>query len=397
MAIDKIFSVSQINNLLKINIEENEYFKNINVNGEISNLTFNKSGHVYFSLKDEKGSIKCMIWKSNAHKIADLNLKEGTKITGLGRITFYEPSGQISFEIKDVQLDGIGELQQLYDRRFLEYKQKGYFDKEIKKDIPRYPINIGIVTAQTGAAIKDLITTMKRRFPQINIFLFPAAVQGKEAPTDISNKIKQANNFPTPLDTLIVGRGGGSYEDLWCFNEVEVIEAIYNSKIPVISAIGHEPDYTISDYVADIRAATPTAAGEISTPDKENVKNLLNNLKIDFTANIKSKLASNKNIFNINFNNIINAINSKIKLKKHELLNINKSFMTLLDNKLLFIKNQIANFDNVINLQDPTKPFDKGFALLTMNKKGINSIKSIKKDDRIIAILKDGKINMKVE
>ncbi|AJM71736.1 exodeoxyribonuclease VII large subunit [Mycoplasma yeatsii] len=271
----KVLTVQELNQNLKNYLENIDYFKLIYVKGEISNLTLNKSGHVYFSIKDENATISCMIWKNNAHKLTQLNPKEGMQITCAGRITYYVVGGKVNFEVRDVQIEGIGELQKIYEERFVKLKQAGWFDQSIKKRLPNIVQNVGIITADSGAAIHDLVTTIHRRMPSTNIFLFPAQVQGNQSAHDVAEKIKQANSFATKLDVLIVGRGGGSYEDLWSFNEMELLQAIKDSDIPIVSAVGHEPDVTLADYVADVRAATPTAAGELVSRDIQELKKQL--------------------------------------------------------------------------------------------------------------------------
>ncbi|WP_369024536.1 exodeoxyribonuclease VII large subunit [Mycoplasma capricolum] len=309
-----ILSVQELNESLKTFIEEPDYFKNIYVKGELSNLTFNKSGHVYFSIKDQNAAINCMMWKSNTQKLASLNLEDGMQIICHGRLTYYIPTGRVGFEVKDIQIYGIGDLQKIYEQRYKDLKQAGWFDQNLKKPLPEFIKNVGIITASSGAAIHDLITTIHRRLPLINIYLFPAQVQGAQSEIDIANKIKQANDFKIKLDVLIVGRGGGSYEDLWAFNELVLLQAIKDSKIPIISAVGHEPDVVLSDFVADIRAATPTAAGELVSKDINEIKNKL-----------KHYYQTNKTL-----------ISNKLKLTNQELINFK-------ENQIKFINNYLSN------------------------------------------------------
>ncbi|AME10307.1 exodeoxyribonuclease VII large subunit [Mycoplasma mycoides subsp. mycoides] len=296
---EKILTVQELNEALKTLIENKQEFKDIYVQGELSNLTFNKSGHIYFSIKEQDAAINCMMWKTNAYKIQSLNLEDGMQIICYGRLTYYIPTGRVSFEVRDIQIHGIGDLQKIFEQRYKELEQKGWFDPNLKKSIPEFVKNVGIITADSGAAIYDLIRTVHRRLPLINIYLFPAQVQGDKAEIDITNKIKQANNFKIDLDVLIVGRGGGSYEDLWAFNELEVLQAIKNSHIPIISAVGHEPDWVLSDYVADIRAATPTAAGELVSKSIIEIKNQLKH----YYQNYKTLILNKLDFFNEKINN----------------------------------------------------------------------------------------------
>ncbi|WFQ90691.1 exodeoxyribonuclease VII large subunit [Mycoplasma feriruminatoris] len=337
---EAILTVQQLNENLKSLIESQDNFKYIYVKGELSNLTFNKSGHIYFSIKDQNAAINCMMWKWNTSKIESLNLKDGVQIICYGRITYYIPTGRVSFEVSDIKIDGIGDLQKLYEQRYKQLEQAGWFDPSLKKPLPEFIKNVGIITADSGAAIKDIITTIKRRLPLINIYLFAAQVQGNQASSDIANKIKQANNFKIKLDALIVGRGGGSYEDLWAFNELDLLQAIKDSKIPIISAVGHEPDVTLSDYVADIRAATPTVAAELVSKNIDEIKNQLKNyyktsnlLILNRLEKLKDKLTSVKSeqnkIINSHLNNQYLQLN---QLSSHNPNLIQTKINGLIDN-----------------------------------------------------------------
>ncbi|ASZ09096.1 exodeoxyribonuclease VII large subunit [Mesoplasma chauliocola] len=390
---NKIFSVAEISQIFKEAIEGSNYFKNIYVRGEVSNLTFNKSGHVYFSLKDNQSTISAMIWKSNAHKLTNLKVSEGMEITCFGRITYYVPSGRVSFEAVDVSVEGKGDLQVIFEERLKEIKTLGWTDASIKKPINRFAKNIGLVTTDSGAAIQDLITTLKRRMPSVNIYLFPTMVQGENAKFDIAKKIKQANLFSPKLDVLIVGRGGGSYEDLWTFNEMEVLKAIVDSNIPVISAVGHEPDITLSDYVADLRAATPTAAAELASISKDELLKELN-------YNYENQIRLFKSVYDNHYNIIqdfmkqnVMKINNKANVQVLDLNYIEQSFQNNIKN--IINKNEmfIENIESKNVLLDPKKPMEKGFGLiLDKNKRLITSVKDIILNQEVNLILKDGEL-----
>ncbi|QEH61877.1 exodeoxyribonuclease VII large subunit [Spiroplasma chinense] len=410
--------VGELNSHLKEFLEGAGQFKNINIKGEIANLTLNRSGHIYFSLKDNEGKIDCAIWKSNAHKFINLNPSEGTEIIATGSLSFYKPSGKITFTIVDIKIDGVGELNLLYEKRKNELQAKGWFDQEFKKPIPKFPNNIGIVTAATGDAVRDLITTIKRRYPISNIFLFPTLVQGDEAKFDIAKKIKKANQFNPPLDTLIVGRGGGSYEDLWSFNEMEVLEAVRDSNIPIISGVGHEPDYTLIDFVADKRASTPTAAGEAATPDVLNLINALNSKQQEFSKTILTKTSHLRMQFENSIHALYNNLQNKFKnlkisfkteveklsssfdnkinvIKKHlktDLTSLHSSLKT----KLELYKREVKMLDEKLEILDPRKPLEKGFAIIKQNNKIVFSINDVDKNNNVIAQLKDGQIDMNI-
>lgn len=388
-----ILTVTELNQVLKTALENDEYFKNVYVIGELSNLTLNKSGHIYFVIKDNGASINCMIWKANAQTLLKLNPKEGMKITCLGRITYYVPTGRVGFEVRDVKIEGKGELQEIFDQRKLELSQAGWFDPSIKKPIPKFPKNIGIITADTGAAIHDLITTMKRRYPAINIFLFPSQVQGEQAQYDIAKKIDQANLFPTKLDILIVGRGGGSYEDLWSFNEMPVLQAVKNSIIPIISAVGHEPDVTLIDYVADLRAPTPTAAAELATPNIAELKRELAYFYGQYKSNITRIYSSFFTFNNQLTKRLVEVMNNSITIKQMSLKFEIEHLQTAIKNKLKSSYHDLELVSQKLILSNPIAPLKKGFALIS-NQAGkiISSIQDVKLNEELNIKVHDGSI-----
>lgn len=395
---NKIFSVAEISQIFKETIEGSNYFKNIYIRGEVSNLTFNKSGHVYFSLKDNQSTIGAMIWKSNAHKLISLNVKEGMEITCYGRITYYVPTGRISFEAVDVSVEGKGGIQLIFEKRLKEITALGWTDESRKRPINRFAKNIGLITTDSGAAIRDLITTLKRRMPAVNIFLFPTMVQGETAKFDIANKIIQANAFNPKLDLLIVGRGGGSYEDLWTFNEMEVLKAIIDSAIPIISAVGHEPDITLSDYVADLRAATPTAAAELASISTEEL------LK-ELAYNYENQIRLFKNVYNnqqIKLSELVKQnilkINNKVEVNTLDLNYLQKSFINNINNIINRNELFMENIQTKTTLLDPKKPMSKGFGLI-MNKDNqiINSVDKLALNQELKLILQDGELETTVK
>lgn len=315
-----IFSVSEVNRAVKQFLEGTSTFKNIHIQGELSNITYYRSGHLYFTLKDDKASVKCAIFKY-IYKNIPTDLKEGDHVKIMGSATVYEASG--SYQIIAETLEKTNKLGSLFEKLEMlkkMYLEKGYFDDANKKPLPLLPVNIGVVTAETGAAIRDIINTAHKRFKNINIYLYPAKVQGEGSATEVASGIeffnKMKNEEQLSTDVLIVGRGGGSIEDLWSFNEEPVIEAIFKSEIPVISAVGHEIDNLLSDLVADRRAATPTQAAEILIPVKEELinnltvkKNAVNRLLLNKVTFMKKELEQRKNNYYIK--NYISILNEK--------------------------------------------------------------------------------------
>ncbi|MDO5089506.1 MAG: exodeoxyribonuclease VII large subunit [Leptotrichiaceae bacterium] len=323
-----VFSVSEVNKAVKQFLEGTSTFKNMYIQGELSNITYYRSGHLYFTLKDDKASVKCAIFKY-LYKNVPTDLKEGDHVKIMGNATIYEANG--SFQIIAETLEKSNKSGSLYEKMEMLkkfYFEKGYFDISNKKSLPLLPLNIGVVTAETGAAIKDIINTAHKRFRNINIYLYPSKVQGEGASTEIASGIDFFNRMKSDgqlnTDVIIVGRGGGSIEDLWAFNEEPVIEAVYNSEIPVISAVGHEIDNLLSDLVADKRAATPTQAVEILVPVKDELinslnirKNNLNKLLINKITFIRKELEHRKNNYYIK--NYISVLNDeKLRLMEKE-------------------------------------------------------------------------------
>jgi len=269
-----ILSVTQINEYIRALINGDEILSMITVRGEISNLTVHRSGHIYFTLKDEGSVLKAVMFRSNAQRVK-FTLKEGMNVIVYGRLSVYTPSGQYQLYAENIQPDGIGALYIAYEQIKQRLADEGLFDQSRKKPIPRFPSTVGIVTSPTGAAIHDMINVMSRRYPAAKLLLYPALVQGDTAYKSLISGISYFNEQKC-ADVIIIGRGGGSLEDLWAFNNVELAYAIARSEIPVISAVGHESDFTIADFVADLRAPTPSAAAELAVPDALSLRSTLN-------------------------------------------------------------------------------------------------------------------------
>ncbi len=414
----KYLSVSVINRYLKDQFDRNEHLRTVFLKGEISNFKGHTTGHLYFSLKDETSRINAIMFSSYAKKLT-FTPCDGKKVLVSGRISIYEATGSYQIYVDDMQEDGLGNLYLAYEKLKADLEKEGLFDQKYKKPIPKYPHRIGIVTAPTGAAIKDILSTIKRRYPICETILFPCLVQGEYAADDIVNKINLANTYD--LDVLIVGRGGGSIEDLWSFNEEKVARAIFASHIPIISAVGHEIDFTIADFVADLRAPTPTGAAEMAVPNLNDLLIYINQL------NIRSKEAMHK-IINykrllidsfkssyvlkspmIMFDSkkqkldmIIEKINNYI-LKRTEnyrqhLEHIKANYV--LNNPQVIYKEKINKLNNLtekLELVSPIHVLRRGYAI-TMDKenKVIKSIDQIKENDNINVTLANGQIEAKV-
>ena len=344
-----IFTVSEINKAVKQFLEGTMTFKNLHIQGELSNVTYYKSGHLYFTLKDDKSTVKCAIFKY-LYKGVPSDLKEGDQVKIVGNASLYEQTG--SYQIIADSLEKANKLGSLYEKleeTKKKYLEKGYFDNSIKKEFPRIPINIGVVTAETGAAIRDIINTTHKRYKNVNIYLYPTKVQGVGSAKEIEHAIDYFNkvneNGELDLDLLIVGRGGGSIEDLWAFNEEPVIEAIYRSELPIISAVGHEIDNLISDLVADRRAATPTQAAEILIP-----------LKSDLIAELDSR----KQMLNKFLQNKLNIMKKDIERQKESYYL--RNFMTKITDKKMELIHKEAQLNK--ELKYKVEKFSEKFEIV---------------------------------
>lgn len=414
-------TITEVNRYIKEILNDDLLLKRVYLKGEISNFKAHSRGHFYFTLKDENSRIAAVMFSFN-NKNLNFTPYDGMKVLVTGKIDVYEASGAYQIYVEDMAPDGIGALYVAFEELKKKLLAEGLFDKEKKKKIRRVPNTIGIVTSPTGAAIKDILTTIKRRFPVCNTILFPALVQGEEAASDIAKKIRLANELKDVygIDTLIVGRGGGSLEDLWPFNEEIVARAIYDSDIPVISAVGHEIDITISDYVADLRAPTPTAAAELAVPDINTIITYLD------TSRSRSFTALN-NIINNNYQRLEGIKNSyiltrpitmyEIKEQKLDILldnlnrNINKilennriklytySNSYILNNPEMLYKYSAQKLEHIISkleVLNPLNTLNRGYAIIKREDKVLSSIKNINKDDIIKISLKDGELSSKV-
>lgn len=414
---DKYISVNQLTKYIKYKIDNDMNLNEVFLKGEISNFKAHSRGHFYFTLKDESSRISAIMFSSSTKNIK-FTPQDGMKVLVTGKVSVFEQTGNYQIYVNEMLEDGVGNLYIAYEQLKKKLQEEGLFDPIYKKKIPKIPKRIGVITAPTGAAIKDIISTIKRRWPLCEVILLPALVQGEDAHTDIVKQIKNAENYN--LDTLIVGRGGGSIEDLWAFNEEDVARAIFACSIPTISAVGHEVDFTIADFVADLRAPTPTGAAEMAVPQKQDVQNYLNQISIRLYKSINNTIQLNrKHLEEIKkhyiFTNPITIYQSKEMLfdnleerLKHSLINLIhikeknyqmiKSSIILQNPEILFDKkkNKYLNIISKLETLSPLKTIQRGYAITKKDNKVITSIKSIKKGDNINIELKDGNIDAKV-
>lgn len=415
---DKYLSISALTRYLKYKFDSDDNLRQIFLKGEISNLKIHSTGHLYFSLKDENSKINAIMFSTNARRLT-FKPVEGTNVLVVGRVSIYEQTGNYQIYVDDMQEDGVGNLYVQYEKLKAELAKEGLFDQSKKKKIPKMPSRIGIITAPTGAAIKDILSTIKRRFPLTETYLFPALVQGENAAPDIVKKLKQADNFG--VDLIILGRGGGSIEDLWAFNEEIVARAIYEAKTPIISAVGHEVDFTIADFVADLRAPTPTGAAEMAVVNRTDVINELNHLKIRLNEALLSKVNVLKiALENIKSNYILNNPVIMYENKKQVVDNLLEKIKTLIYYKITnynlkldhlkksyilnhpeeLYKKKSLKLDKIITsleLLNPLSVLKRGYTLTYKNDKVVRNIKDLKVDDIITIKFKEGTVKANIK
>lgn len=389
-----VFSVSQITSLIKEILETS--FRTITIEGEISNWRPSSSGHIYFTLKDNVSQIKAVIFRSAAYKLS-FNPKDGDKVRCTGNLTVYAAQGNYQIVISKMEPVGAGNILQMLEERKRKLAQEGLFDSEKKRPLPLFPKTIGVVTSPTGAAIRDILNIAKRRNPKINIIVLPAIVQGEGAAQTIIKMIEIAN-FYKLCDILIVGRGGGSLEDLLPFSEENVVRAVSSSKIPVISAVGHEIDWALCDYAADFRAPTPSAAAEMAIPVLEDIKIELKNYKEDLYNNI-NRIIKNTRLLIKSFNP--DSLEIKFRNIQQPLLNrfetAKSSLFENIKNKIKDYRNIIVNSKTVLENASPQTIFDRGYSMVTDEKGNvIRNENQISAGDEIKITLAKGKLSASV-
>ena len=380
---DKIYGVSEFNRIVKNFIDDVPEFHNFFLKGELSGVTYYKSGHLYFTIKDRKSQIKCAAFSYKLKRIPE-DLKEGDSVIIFGDVGFYEVRGDFQILVRHIEKENsMGELYRKLEMVKEKMEEEGYFSAENKKPLPKYPRNIGVVTSSNGAGLYDIITTSRKRMDNINIYVYPAKVQGDGAIEEIIEGIKTLDKIPE-IDLIIAGRGGGSIEDLWAFNEEKVAMAFYNCKKPIISAVGHEIDFLLTDLVADVRAATPTQSAEIAIPVKKDVLDMLEDDKKYLTSLIKKKIEHSKihlenreNSYALkNFSRVFKDSKETLDSKEVELERVMK---LLLERKKQKIQVQA---EKIISL-NPLNILSRGYSLVKANEKIIKSSDEVNQGDEI--------------
>ncbi len=414
---DKYITVSSLTKYIKYKIDNDINLQEVFLKGEISNFKAHSRGHFYFTLKDEESRINAIMFASSASKIPFVP-QDGMKVLVSGKISVYESTGAYQIYVSDMVEDGVGNLYIAYEQLKKKLQEEGLFQDDKKKKIPKIPEKIGIVTAPTGAAIRDILSTINRRWPYVTTYLFPALVQGMDAKDDVARQIKRAD--AASCDVLIIGRGGGSIEDLWCFNEEVVARAIYDAKTPIISAVGHEVDFTIADFVADVRAPTPTGAAEMAVPNQTDVRTHLKQLEIRSTKAInnmvnlqKERLVqiTNKYIFKNPSSiyepkeQIFSHTLDKLKLASTNLIDKKQKNLDIFKNSFIFKnpdllldkkKNKYLQLISKLEPLSPLLTLKRGYTITKKDGVAITSAKNLKKKDRLAIDFSDGSVDVEV-
>lgn len=387
----QIFTVSELTHSIKFVLES--AFDNISVEGEISNFKSHISGHWYFNLKDENAVISCTMWRG-LNNYVFFTPQDGMKVVVTGRITVYPPRGNYQIDVRSMKPAGEGELQAAFERLKQKLKAEGLFDQERKRKIPFFPNKIGIVTAIDGAAIRDIISVAKRRFPLVELVIAPTKVQGSGAAEDIVDSLNKLNKIKD-IDVIIVARGGGSIEDLWAFNEESVARAIYNSKIPVITGIGHEIDFTIADFVSDLRAPTPSVAMEVATPDQEEIKNAISYAVEHMENSIEQMIDDyRQRIGDVLDSYMFRYPFEKVRNFYQKIDNLFYRISQQIDRKLLLAERETQKYFSIINSFDIEKTLKKGFALIKQDDKFVVRKQFYNPDKSVLIKFYDGEIKL---
>lgn len=386
-----VLSVSQLNRYIKMNFDADENLANIFISGEISNFTNHyRTGHLYFTLKDDSAAVRAVMFNSSAKRLKFM-LEDGMKVIARGRVSVYEASGQYQLYVDDMQPDGVGALNLAYEQLKEKLQKEGLFSEHHKKPLPPYPEKVGVITSPTGAAVRDIINVLGRRFPYAEIVFCPVLVQGDGAHLQLTDAVNLFNS-ERAADVIIIGRGGGSIEDLWEFNDEGLARAVYNSEIPVISAVGHETDFTICDFVADMRAPTPSAAAELAVPDANELQYALSALKNRMFLNVSSGIADRRS--RLEYLTSKGALKSPDEMLSNRSQRLDTAFskmMSSYENRIGGKKVEFISAATALSKLDPMSVLMRGFAFVSdKNGKNVYSSQALAKGDKINVRFHDG-------
>lgn len=359
--------VGQLNNYIGRVLKTDPILSNISVVGEISNLKYHSTGHVYFSLKDDSSRVNCFLSWGNLQNIS-CPLEEGMEVVAAGFISVYERGGYYSLNVRDIEVNGRGQLAAAFEKLKAKLGEEGLFREEHKKELPFFPLKIAVVTSETGAAVRDIIRTIKNKNKVVDILVYPVLVQGPAASGEISSAIDDINVNHKDVDVIITGRGGGSMEELWAFNEEAVARSIYDSEIPVISAVGHETDFTISDFIADRRAATPTAAAEMAVPDTGELEAELDRISLEMTSDLGLAIARRKERLEaLNPTAFARNLKSRILYEQVNADRLIEAMGDAMNNRLVSARNRVEMLREFIESSNPKAILARGYSVVTDN------------------------------
>lgn len=391
-----VYSVGQVNNYIKNMFAQDYALRQICIKGEVSNCKYHTSGHIYFTLKDETGTLACVMFAGNRNGLK-FRLEEGQKVLASGSVSVYERDGKYQLYAKSIELDGLGDLYRKFEERKRELAEMGMFDDMYKQKIPAHPKTVGVVTASTGAAIQDIIHVSMRRNPFIQLILYPAQVQGEGAAPSIVKGLKALDDYG--VDVIIAGRGGGSIEDLWAFNEEIVAKAIFDCKTPVISAVGHETDWTIADFVADLRAPTPSAAAELAVGDVRVLMENLNHYKERLAQLMQGKAQNLRNLYKqyaLRLEHL--SPTYLVRQKKQYSMELEEGLRLAMEAKIQQKRHELSIYIARLEGLSPLDKLNQGYAYAeTEDGSTLRSVSQVKNEDRIFIHVKDGKVQAKVE
>lgn len=389
----KVYTVSELTRQIKLLLEDS--FPALWVEGEISNFRPHHSGHLYFTLKDVDSQISCVMWRSRASSLA-LEIKDGLRVRVYGTIRLYEKSGRYQLDLFRIETSGLGDLQLKFEQLKKQLHEEGLFDSEVKSSIPKFPQKVGVITSPTSAAFQDILSVVKRRSPSTPILLYGVKVQGEGAAEEIVHAI-EFFNLNNPVDVLIVGRGGGSVEDLWAFNEEIIARAVYRSTIPIISAVGHEIDFTITDFVADLRAPTPTAAAELAFPDDIELRNWLMDTSKRLEIRIGDRLSRSRNEISM-IGQSYSFRRPKDILQNHifRIEEITQRIYLARKSRLSQLRTHLQNLKNQLESLNPHSVLNRGYSMIFKDEYLISSVNMVTIEDEVQVRLKDGDLRTKI-
>ncbi len=394
---EQSLTVSELNNLIKTLIDCEPMLNKVCVRGELSNYKIYPSGHHYFTLKDSESSLRCVIFKSSASKLR-FRPESGMGVTAFGRVSVFSRDGAYQLYCTDLIPEGTGDLQIAFEQLKAKLASEGLFEPEHKKQLPPFPKKIAIITSSAGAAVHDMIRILGKRWPMTKVILLPVRVQGVEAPPEIAGAIRYANKHKI-ADIIITGRGGGSIEDLWAFNDERVARAIYDSELPVISAVGHEPDVTISDYVADVRASTPSNAAEVAVPNAADMRELLENLGIRQSQAVRKKMITiSSKLEELKKRRVLQTPMAYVDSKRAELDYVKDKFIAAADRSNSAKRRDFVRLAASLDAMSPLKVLGRGYAIAAdIRGELVRSIDDVKPDDKLRLCVNDGIIKCRVE